>query len=118
MGYKAGAHSAPDYSIYYYLMWERHMVIAGIVNHERKEVSCRVEVMISGKKNIEVGQLVLIDEQKWEGEAGFIPAIWVGFTFIISLYFSCVVKATKSILGVALAHGICNITVYLEIPFF
>jgi membrane protease YdiL (CAAX protease family) len=48
---------------------------------------------------------------------GFIPVKWVGFIFIISLYFSWVVKATKSILGVALAHSICNIAVYLAIPF-
>ena len=49
---------------------------------------------------------------------GFLPVIWVAFAFIISLYFGWIVKATKSILGVALAHGICNIALYLIIPFF
>ena len=46
---------------------------------------------------------------------GFLPVIWVAF--VISLYFGWIVKATKSILGVALAHGICNIALYLIVPF-
>ena len=49
---------------------------------------------------------------------GFLPVRWVGLAFIISLYFGWMVKTTKSILGVALAHGIYNIAVYLAIPFF
>lgn len=49
----------------------------------------------------------------------FLPAAWwMAFAFVISLYFGWVVKATKSILGVALAHGIYNIALYLIIPFF
>jgi uncharacterized membrane protein len=52
---------------------EEARVIVGIANHEGKEISYRVEVMIDGKKNIEVGPLILADEQKWEGEVGFIP---------------------------------------------
>jgi membrane protease YdiL (CAAX protease family) len=49
---------------------------------------------------------------------GFLPAPWVGFIFLISLYFSWIVKDTGSILGVALAHGICNIVLFLIAPFF
>jgi len=48
-------------------------VIVGIINHEGKEVSYRVEVAIGGKKSAEVGPVVLADEQKWEREVGFIP---------------------------------------------
>ena len=50
---------------------------------------------------------------------GFLPVgWWISFAFVISLYFGWIVKATKSILGVALAHGICNIALYLIVPFF
>ena len=49
---------------------------------------------------------------------GFLPITWwIGFAFVISLYFGWIAKATRSILGVALAHGICNIALYLIIPF-
>lgn len=49
---------------------------------------------------------------------GFLPIMWwTAFTFVISLYFGWIVKVTKSIVGVALAHGICNIALYLIIPF-
>jgi len=48
---------------------------------------------------------------------GFLPVIWVAFAFVISLYFGWIVTETKSILGVALAHGICNIALYLIVPF-
>ena len=48
----------------------------------------------------------------------FLPMIWVAFAFVISLYFGWIVERTKSILGVALAHGICNIALYLIVPFF
>jgi len=50
-------------------------VIVGIVNHEGREVSYRVEVVISSKKSAEVGPVVLADEQKWEGEVGFMPEV-------------------------------------------
>jgi len=49
---------------------------------------------------------------------GFLPVPWVAFVFFISLYFGWIVKETDSILGVALAHGICNIALYLIVPFF
>jgi membrane protease YdiL (CAAX protease family) len=48
----------------------------------------------------------------------FLPVPWVGFVFLISLYFSWIVKDTGSILGAALAHGICNIVLFLVAPFF
>ncbi len=48
---------------------------------------------------------------------GFIPVTWVAFAFFVSLYFSWVVEQTGSILGVALAHGICNVALYLVVPF-
>jgi len=47
-------------------------VIAGIVNHEGREVSYRVEVVIGSDKTTEVGPVMLADEQKWEGEVGFV----------------------------------------------
>jgi membrane protease YdiL (CAAX protease family) len=47
---------------------------------------------------------------------GFIPLTWIAFAFIISLYFGCIVQKTSSILGVGLAHGICNIALYLMLP--
>jgi membrane protease YdiL (CAAX protease family) len=49
---------------------------------------------------------------------GFLPVTWVAFVFFISLYFGWIVKETSSILGVALAHGLCNIVLYLIAPFF
>ena len=52
---------------------EEARVIVGIINHEDKEFSYRVEAVISGNKAGEVGPLVLVDEQKWEGEVSFAP---------------------------------------------
>ena len=49
---------------------------------------------------------------------GFLPVTWVAFAFVISLYFGWIVKETRSILGVALAHGVCNIALYLIVPLF
>ena len=46
-------------------------VIVGIVNHEGREVSYRVRVVTDGKGSAEVGPVVLVDEQKWEGELSF-----------------------------------------------
>ena len=48
-------------------------VILGIVNHEGREVSYKVNVYINGLHNGEIGPLLLTDEQKWEGEAYFTP---------------------------------------------
>ena len=52
---------------------EKGRVIAGIVNHEKAEVSYRVEVTIDGERNTEVGLIVLGDEQKWEERISFAP---------------------------------------------
>ena len=49
---------------------------------------------------------------------GFLSIKLIIFAFIISLYFGWIVKTTKSILGVALAHGLLNITLYFLFPFF
>ncbi len=48
---------------------------------------------------------------------GFVPLTWLAFAFLISLYFGWVVNETDSIMGAALAHGICNIALYLIFPF-
>ncbi len=50
-------------------------MIVGIVNHEGREVSYRVEVVISSKKSYEIGPVVLLDEEKWEAKAGFVPEV-------------------------------------------
>jgi hypothetical protein len=49
---------------------------------------------------------------------GALPIMWMAFAFVVSLYFGWVVKLTKSILGVALAHALYSILLYLVIPFF
>jgi uncharacterized membrane protein len=54
---------------------EEGSVTVGIINHEGKEVSYRVEVAIGGDKSTEVGPVTLADEQKWEGEVGFMPEV-------------------------------------------
>jgi uncharacterized membrane protein len=54
---------------------EEGSVTVGIINHEGKEVSYRVEVAIGDKKSTEVGPVTLADEQKWEGEVGFVPEV-------------------------------------------
>ena len=54
---------------------EKGEVIVGIVNHEGKEVSYRVEVVVGSQESTEVGPVVLVDEQKWEGEVSFVPEV-------------------------------------------
>ena len=49
---------------------------------------------------------------------GFLSVVWVAFAFVISLYFGWIAKKTGSIVGVVLAHGICNVALYLIVPFF
>lgn len=50
-------------------------MIVGIINHEQREVSYRVEVVISSKKSYEIGPVVLVDEEKWEAKVGFVPEV-------------------------------------------
>lgn len=50
---------------------EEAKVIVGIVNHEHRVVSYRVEVKVGGVKKNEVGAVVLAHEQKWEEIVSF-----------------------------------------------
>ena len=52
---------------------EEGRVIVGIVNHEQKEITYRVEVVINSEKNNEVELIALANEQKWEEVASFTP---------------------------------------------
>jgi uncharacterized membrane protein len=52
---------------------EEGAVIIGIVNHEGREFSYRVEVVIDGNKYKEIGPIVLTDEQRWQEEVDFLP---------------------------------------------
>jgi len=54
---------------------EEGKVVLGVVNHEGKEVSYRVEVVLGSKSSAEAGPVVLVDEQKWEGEVSFVPEV-------------------------------------------
>ncbi len=47
----------------------------GIVNHEQREVSYRVEVVINNKKSYDIGPVVLVNEEKWEAKVGFVPEV-------------------------------------------
>lgn len=49
---------------------------------------------------------------------GFLSWIDVVFVFVVALFFSWVVKKTRSLLGVTLSHGIANSVLYLIAPFF
>ena len=49
---------------------------------------------------------------------GFLSWIDVVFVLFVALFFGWVVKKTGSLFGVALAHGITNIVLYLVVPFF
>ena len=44
----------------------------GIVNREHVTMSYRVEVMVNGVKNTDIGPVVLSHEEKWEGEVSFV----------------------------------------------
>lgn len=50
-------------------------VIVGIINREHEPVTYRVEVVIDGVKNNEVGPVILEHEGKWEGEVSFMPEV-------------------------------------------
>jgi len=52
---------------------EEATMILTIENHEGEETSYRIEVTIDGVVNGEVGPLVLVDEDGWEEEVGFVP---------------------------------------------
>ena len=48
-------------------------VIVGIINREHEPVTYRVEVVIDGVKNNEVGPVTLEYDGEWEGIVGFTP---------------------------------------------
>ena len=48
-------------------------VIVGIINREHEPVTYRVEVVIDGVKNNEVGPVTLEYNGEWEGIVGFTP---------------------------------------------
>jgi hypothetical protein len=48
---------------------------------------------------------------------GYQSVLNLAFVFLVGLFFSLVVARTRSILGVALAHGLINIMLYLVLPF-
>jgi uncharacterized membrane protein len=52
---------------------EETSVIVGIVNHEGKEVNYLVELVMDSKKSTDIGPMLLVDGQKWEGEVSFVP---------------------------------------------
>lgn len=43
-----------------------------IINHEKMDVSYSIEVVIDGNTTDSLGPVVLVDEQKWESEVGFL----------------------------------------------
>ena len=48
-------------------------VIVGIVNHEGRTVTYRLEIEIEGLKNNEAGPLTLTDDEKWDEIVSFRP---------------------------------------------
>ncbi len=52
---------------------EEGKVMVGIINREHEPVTYRVEVMIDGVKNNEVGPVTLEHDGEWEGIVGFTP---------------------------------------------
>jgi len=49
-------------------------VIVGMVNREYGEMNYRVEVVVGGLKEKEVGPIALADKEKWEQEVSFSPS--------------------------------------------
>lgn len=54
------------------IVGEEGKVNVGIVNREHETMSYRVEVMVNGVKNTDVGPVVLSHEEEWEGEVSFV----------------------------------------------
>ncbi|MFC1937453.1 DUF1616 domain-containing protein [Chloroflexota bacterium] len=52
---------------------EEGSVIMAIVNHEQKLMSYRVEVVVDGTRQTEIGPVLLENEEKWEQEVSFTP---------------------------------------------
>jgi uncharacterized membrane protein len=47
---------------------EEGRVIVGIVNHEQREVSYQIEIIIDGEKSYAIGPIILVNEKKWEDD--------------------------------------------------
>jgi uncharacterized membrane protein len=54
---------------------EQGSVIVRIDNYEGKKVSYRIEVIIGGKKSIQLGPVILADELKWQDEVDIVPEV-------------------------------------------
>jgi len=54
---------------------ESAKVIAGVVNHEYKQMSYRIRVLIAGQESYSMGPILLEDGGKWEGEMTFMPEV-------------------------------------------
>jgi len=75
---KVGEHFTEFYVLDYPMelsLGEEATVTLGITNHEGREITYYIEVMIDGVKNGEVGPLILADEEKWEQEVSFAPQL-------------------------------------------
>jgi hypothetical protein len=48
---------------------------------------------------------------------GYESAADVAFVFILALFLGWAVARTRSLLGVALCHGIANVVLYVIVPF-
>ena len=55
------------------VMGEEGKVMVGIINREYEPLSYRVEVVINGVKNNEIGPVTLEHDEGWEGIVGFTP---------------------------------------------
>jgi uncharacterized membrane protein len=54
---------------------EAGKVIVGIINHENKQTSYLIKLLIAGQESNETGPILLVDGEKWEGEMSFIPKV-------------------------------------------
>ena len=54
---------------------EKGQVTLGIINHENKAVTYRIEVEINGVSNNVIDNITLENGQKWENEVSFIPKV-------------------------------------------
>jgi uncharacterized membrane protein len=52
---------------------EEARMIIGIINHEQREMSYKVEVIISNKINYVIEPIDISNEEKWEAKIGFVP---------------------------------------------
>lgn len=53
---------------------EEGKVIVGVVNHEQDTTSYRIEILVDGSKENEIGPIILENDGKWEEEVTFTPS--------------------------------------------